>query len=379
MLIVLLGLASVLMWYAGNPGRPAPADQASATPQQGVPVTAARAEARSVPVYLEGLGTVQAFNTVSVKSRVDGQITRVLFQEGQEVKAGDPLFQIDPRPFQAALAQAQATKQKDEAQLHSAQLDLQRYQKLAPTGFQTQQQLDQQTGLVGQLQGAVKADQAQIDNAQLNLDYALIRSPIEGRTGRRMVDVGNVVQSAQNTPLVAIAQLRPIFVTFNVPADRLGEIRKYQMQGPLTVVAYALDDKTEIAQGKLTLINNQVDEATDTVLLKAQFDNESEPLWPGESVNAHLILTMEDNAVTVPPQTVMQGPNGAYVYVLGDNDTAHRRDVAVAQTQQGYSVITNGLVAGDRVVVEGQYRLTDGAKARIGEAQPGAVAQKSAP
>jgi multidrug efflux system membrane fusion protein len=199
MLIVLLGLASVLIWYAGNRG-PAPADQAAAAPQ-GVPVTAARAEARSVPVYLEGLGTVQAFNTVSVKSRVDGQITKVLFHEGDEVKAGDPLFQIDPRPFQAALAQAQATKQKDEAQLHSAQLDPQRYQKLAPTGFQTQQQLDQQTGLVGQLQGAVQADQAQIDNAQLNLDYALIRSPIEGRTGRRMVDVGNVVQSgAEHAP-----------------------------------------------------------------------------------------------------------------------------------------------------------------------------------
>jgi multidrug efflux system membrane fusion protein len=329
-------------------------------------------------VYLEGIGTVQAFNTVSVKSRVDGQITKVLFQEGDEVKAGDPLFQIDPRPFQAALQQAQAVKPKDEAQLHSAQLDLQRYEKLAPSGFSTQQQRDQQRGLVGQLEGAVKADQAQIDNAQLNLDYALIRSPIEGRTGRRMVDVGNMVQSAQNTPLVAIAQLRPIFVTFSVPADRLGEIRKYQMLTPLTVVAYALDDETEIARGQLTLINNQVDEATDTVLLKAQFDNDGEPLWPGESVNAHLVLTMEDNAVTVPPQTVMQGPNGAYVYVLDDNDTAHRRDVAVAETQQGYSVIANGLAAGDRVVVEGQHRLTDGAKARTGEARPGAVAQKSA-
>jgi multidrug efflux system membrane fusion protein len=303
----------------------------------------------------------------------------VLFEEGQEVKAGDPLFQIDPRPFRAALDQARAVKQKDEAQLHSAQLDLQRYQRLAPTGFQTQQQLDQQTGLVGQLQGAVKADQAQIDDAQLNLDYALIRSPIDGRTGRRMVDVGNVVQSAQNAPLVTITQLRPVFVSFNVPAERLGEIRKYQMQAPLTVVAYALDDETEIAQGQLTLINNQVDEATGTVILKAQFDNDGEPLWPGESVNAHLVLSMQDNAVTVPPQTVMHGPNGAYVYVLDEDDTAHRRDVAVAQTQQGYSVIANGLAAGDRVVVEGQYRLTDGAKARIDEAQPGAVAQKPAP
>ena len=163
-----------------------------------------------------------------------------------------------------------------------------------------------------------------------------------------------------------------------MPAERLGDIRKYQMRAPLTVVAYALDDETEIAQGQLTLIDNQVDETTGTIRLKAQFDNDGEPLWPDESVNAHLVLTIEDNAVTVPPQTVMHGPNGAYVYVLDDNDTAHRRDVAVAETQQGYSVIANGLAAGDRVVVEGQHRLTDGAKARTGEARPGAVAQKSA-
>ncbi|HEY7301935.1 MAG TPA: efflux RND transporter periplasmic adaptor subunit [Xanthobacteraceae bacterium] len=362
--IALLAAASVLIWYIEKP-----APQSASAGPRGIPVTAGQAEARNVPVELEGLGTVQAFNTVSVKSRVDGQITKVLFQEGQEVKAGDPLFQIDPRPFQATLQQAQANKQKDEAQLHSAQLDLARYQKLAPTGFSTRQQLDQQTGLVGQLQGAVNADQAQIESAQLNLDYALIRSPIEGRTGRRMVDIGNVVQTAQNAPLVSITQLRPIFVSFTVPAERLDRIRANQAKAPLTVIAYGMDDKTKLAEGKLTLIDNQVDETTGTIRLKAQFANDDEPLWPGEFVNAHLILAIRENAVTVPAQTVMQGPNGPYVFVLDANDAAHQRPVTVASTQDGFAVIEKGLAAGDRVVVDGQYRLTDGSKVKIDEAQ----------
>jgi membrane fusion protein, multidrug efflux system len=377
-LIMVAAAASVLLGYAGSRSPHASGNSAGRAPQA-IPVTAGRAEARDVPDYLEGLGTVQAFNTVSVKSRVDGQITKVLFQEGQEVKTGDPLFQIDARPFQAALEQAQAVKQKDEAQLKSAQLDLQRYEKLAPSGFQTQQQLDQQRGLVGQLQGAVKADQAQIENAQLNLDYSLVRSPIDGRTGRRMVDVGNVVQVAQSAPLVTIAQLRPIFVTFTAPADRLAEIRANQAKAPLTVVAYGMDDKTQLAQGKLTLIDNQVDEATGTIRLKAQFDNDDEPLWPGEFVDAHLILATRENAVTVPAQTVMQGPNGPYVFVLDQGDRAHRRAVTVAVTQEGFSVISKGLAAGDRVVVEGQYRLTDGSQVKTeGEGAQQNVAQQGA-
>jgi multidrug efflux system membrane fusion protein len=193
-----------------------------------------------------------------------------------------------------------------------------------------------------------------------------------------MVDVGNVVQSAQNAPLVTITQLRPVFVSFSVPAERLDLIRKNQAPAPLTVVAYGLDANTPIAEGKLTLINNQVDETTGTVLLKAQFDNDGEPLWPGQSVNARLVLTTREDAVTVPQQSVMHGPNGPYVYVLDDSDAAHRRVVAVELTQEGYSVIANGLAAGDRVVIEGQYRLTDGTKVRIDEPPPGAVAQQSA-
>jgi multidrug efflux system membrane fusion protein len=367
MAIVLLGLTGLAAWRLGLRSQPTVAVAQSAA--QEIPVTAGVAETGDVPVYVEGLGTVQAFNTVSVKTRVDGQITKVLFKEGQEVKAGDPLFQIDPRPFEAALQQAQANKQKDEAQLKSAQLDLERYEKLLPSGFQTRQSYDQQKGTVGQLQAATQADQAQIDNAKLNLDYALIRSPIDGRTGQRLVDAGNMVQSSQNVGLMTITQLKPIFVSFTVPADHLDDIRKNQSQASLAVSAYAMDGHTKIADGMLTLVDNQVDVATGTIHLKAQFDNADEKLWPGEFVNARIVLSIRKDTVTVPAETVMQGPEGAYVYVLSDDNIAHRRKVEVAATQDGRSVISDGLKAGERVVVDGQYRLTDGAKVRIADAQ----------
>jgi multidrug efflux system membrane fusion protein len=365
--IALLALAGLSAWRLGL--RPDPTAAVAQSAAQDIPVTAGVAQIGDVPVYVEGLGTVQAFNTVSVKTRVDGQITKVLFKEGQEVKAGDPLFQIDPRPFETALQQATANKQKDEAQLKSAQLDLDRYQKLLPSGFQTQQSYDQQKGAVGQLQASTQADQAQIDSAKLNLDYALIRSPIEGRTGQRLVDVGNMVQAAQGTGLVTITQLKPIFVSFTVPADRLDDIRKNQLQTPLKVIAYAMDGQTELAEGVLTLIDNQIDVATGTIRLKSEFDNADEKLWPGEFVNARLVLSIRHEAVTVTAETVMQGPQGSYVYVLSDDNAAHRRKVDVAATQDGRSVISDGLRAGERVVVEGQYRLTDGAKVKVGDMQ----------
>jgi len=373
--VVLLG-CGLLIWRLGVPGWSAPA---AAPARPAIPATAGTAETRNVPIYVEGLGTVQAFNTVTVKARVDGQITKVFFREGQEVRAGDELFQIDSRPFTAAVQQAEAVKQKDEAQLQSAQLDLERATKLLAPGFQTRQGYDQQKAAVGQLQAALKADQAQIDSARLNLEYALVRSPIDGRTGRRLVDVGNLVQASQGSALVAITQLRPIFVSFTVPATRLDEIRANQAKQPLRVVAYAMDDRTALAQGELTLIDNQVDVATGTILLKAQFDNEGEPLWPGAFVNARLVLATRDNAVTVPEQAVMQGPNGAYVYVVKDDDTVQRRAVEVAATQEGVAVIGSGLEPGERIVTEGQYRLTDGAKVSLGaprKAEPGGQATR---
>jgi membrane fusion protein, multidrug efflux system len=341
-----------------------------------IPVIAGSAVAKDIPVYVQAIGTVQAFNTVNVRTRVDGQVTEVAFREGQEVRQGDPLFQIDKRPFEAALSQAQATKAKDEAQLHGATLDLERYGQLLPKGFQTRQSYDQQTATVGQLQAAVKADQALIDSAQLNLDYALIRAPISGRTGQRNIDTGNFVQAGQGTNLVTITQLKPIFVSLTVPQESLDDIRQNQAKSPLAVQAYSGDDKTLLSQGSLTLIDNQVDVATGTVHLKATFDNSDERLWPGEFVSAHLIVSTRTNAITVPSQAVLQGANGAYVYVIKPDDTAERRSVDVALTQRGVAVLDKGVSVGERVVVEGQHRLTDGAKLKIDTSQQAALGQE---
>ncbi|MGH9806696.1 MAG: efflux RND transporter periplasmic adaptor subunit, partial [Terriglobia bacterium] len=259
----------------------------------------------------------------------------------------------------------------------SAQLDLQRYGQLLPQGFQTRQSYDQQRATVGQLQASLKADQAQIDSAQLNVDYCLIRSPIAGRTGQLMVDAGNYVQTGQTNSLVTIMEMKPVFVSFNVPADLLSTIRKNQSEHPLKVLAYGTDGTTMLTDGILTLIDNQVDTATGTIHLKAQFANANEPLWPGQPINAHLILATRQNAVTVPAQTVMQGPNGAYVYVLTQNDIAKRRNVDVAATQDGLAVIGKGLQAGTRVVVDGQYRLTDGSKVKVGAPQTASSAEQA--
>jgi membrane fusion protein, multidrug efflux system len=331
-------------------------------PPPAIPVTAGAAAVQDIPVYVRGLGTVQAFQSVTVRTRVDGQITKVLFTEGQEVKAGDPLFEIDPRPFQAALTQAQAMKQRDEAQLQGAQLDLDRYAKLLPSGFQTRQQYDQQTATVGQLKGSIAADDAQIETARLNLQYTDIRSPIDGRTGARLVDLGNFVQAGQSTALVTIAQLKPIFVSFTVPQDHLVDIRANQARGALDVEAYASDDKTLLSRGKLSLIDNQVDTTTGTIHLKATFDNVDERLWPGEFVSARLIISVRAQAVVVPAQTVMQGPQGAYIYVIKPDQTVERRVVQVAGIQDNLAVLEKGLANGERVVVDGQYRLIDGAR-----------------
>jgi multidrug efflux system membrane fusion protein len=366
--VVLLGIATLaivggVLWR--YPPGLAPTAPKAAVAKPAIPVTEATAAAQDIPVYVQGLGTVQAFNTVNVRSRVDGQITEVFFKEGQDVKTGDPLFQIDPRPYQAALAQAQATKAKDEAQLQGAQLDLTRYAKLLPSGFQTQQQYDQQKATVGQLQAAVQADQAQIDTAQLNLNYARVVSPIDGRTGQRLVDVGNYIQGGQNTNLVTVTQLKPIFVSFTLPQSALDPVRQANANGQLVVKAYGDDNKTLLSQGILTLIDNQVDIATGTIHLRATFDNSDQRLWPGEFVNARLVLSTKQNAVTVPAETVMQGPEGTYAYVIKPENTAERRNVSVAMTQDGLAVIDKGLVAGERVVLEGQYRLTQGAKVQI--------------
>jgi membrane fusion protein, multidrug efflux system len=358
---VMVGVAAVWWSHVGGNG---PKAAAQAGPPL-VPVTAGTVVARDVPVLLHGIGTVQAYNMDTIKTRVDGEIVKVDFKEGQEVKEGDPLFQIDPRPYEAALEQAQAQKTKDEASLVGAQLDLDRYSKLLGSGYQTRQSFDEQTATVGALKAAIKGDQAAIDNARLNLEYADIRSPIDGRTGARLVDKGNLVHAADNTALVTVTELRPIFVSFTLPQDTLDAIRQEQQKAPLAVQAFDGQNTMLLSTGKLTLIDNTIDQATGTIHLKARFDNTDERLWPGEFVNLRVVLKVRHGVPTVPAQTVQQGPEGDYAYVIKPDDTVERRDVSVAIVQDGVAVVSKGLKPGERVVVDGQFRLTDGAHVRL--------------
>lgn len=338
-----------------------------------IPVTAGVVATADVPVVLNGIGTVQAFNMVTIKSRVDGQIVKVEFAEGQEVKAGDRLVQIDPRPFQAALEQAQAAKAKDEATLASAQADLDRYSKLVGSGYQTRQSYDQQKAVVAQTQAAIKGDQAQIDTAQLNLGYSDIRSPIDGRLGAKLVDAGNMVRATDATGLVTIAQLKPIFVSFTLPQDVAHKVRERQAKAPLEVMAYGQDATTLLATGKLTLIDNAIDQATGTIRLKASFANGDERLWPGEFANLRVILNVRKGATTVPAQTVQDGATGHFAYVIKPDDTVERREVEIAGVQDGVAIVTKGLSPGEKIVVDGQYRLTQGARVRLSAPAPGAA------
>lgn len=330
-----------------------------------VPVTAAKAERRDLPVYVRGLGSVQGYNTVTVRSRVDGQIVQVAFTEGQEVNAGDLLIRVDPRPYQAALAVAEANKQKDEAQLTSATADLKRDTALLGRGFQTQQIFDQHKALVGQLTASIAADQALIETAKLNLGYTEIRAPISGRLGARLVDVGNLVHASENAGLVTITQLKPIFVSFTVPQSEFERIRQSAKQGPLEAEARAQRDNKRLATGRLTLIDNQIDQATGTLHLKATFDNQDEVLWPGEFVNVRLVVGILHDAVTVPEHAVQQGPDGNYVFVVKPDMTVDLRAVEVAETEKGFAAIGKGLAAGETIVVGGQYRLDRGSKVKI--------------
>jgi multidrug efflux system membrane fusion protein len=342
----------------------------ASTPAPQIPVISGVAEKKDVPQFVRGIGTVQAYNAVTIKSRVDGEIVKVLFTEGQFVKAGDPLIQIDPRPFQAALEAATATLKRNEAQLTGAALDLERYGKLINSGFQSRQSYDQQQAIVGALKGSIAADKAAIETARLNLTYADIRAPIAGRTGQRLVDVGNLVQAGQPTSLVTITQIRPIFVNFTVPQDYADAIRHNQQAGALTVLAYASDDKTLLAEGKLSLIDNQIDVATGTLRLKATFANADERLWPGEFVNVRLVLSMRSSVVTVPQRAVMQGANGYYAYVIRPDGTAQRRTVEVAGMQDGLAIVDKGIESKEQVVVDGQYRLSDGVRVKAEDAKP---------
>jgi multidrug efflux system membrane fusion protein len=337
---------------------------------EAVPVTAGTATARDMAFYVRGLGSVQASNNVTVKSRVDGAIVKVDFTEGQEVKTGDLLFEIDPRPYQAALAQAQANLARDQAQRANAQRNADRDKPLVGKEFISRQQFDADTTNADAQGGTVAADKAAIEAAQLNLDYTQLRSPIDGRTGARQVDIGNLVHASDNTALVTITQLKPIFVSFTAPQSQLDGIRQAQInqaqnKGSVAAEAWSQGEQRQIAKGVLTLIDNQIDAATGTIHLKASFDNQDEALWPGEFVDMRLQVDTLKNAVTVPARSIQAGPDGSYLFVIKPDNTVEQRIVTVAETEDDLAAISKGLSAGEQIVVDGQYRLQQGTKVSI--------------
>ena len=331
------------------------------TGPQVVQVAVATAERRDFPVYLSGLGSVQAWNTVSLKSRVDGQIVQIAFREGQFVKQGDLLIVIDPRPYQVALEQAEAALARDQAQLKNAQLDYDRFQGLFKEGVISQQQYNGQQALVGQLEGTIKSDQAAIDNAKLQLVYTRITSPVNGRIGLRLVDIGNMVHATDTNPLLVVTQLQPIAVVFTLPEDALPTVAQHMKNGTLTVDAYSRDDSTKIASGKLLTIDNQIDQTTGTGKLKAMFENVDNALIPNQFVNARLLLETRKGATVVPAAALQRGPQGSsFTYVVKPDKTVEVRPVKVSLTQGDQSVITSGVAPGDQVVTDGQDKLQAG-------------------
>jgi multidrug efflux system membrane fusion protein len=349
-----LGIGPAFMPYFAPPPAPKAAPPA-------IPVVATMAKRTDVPIYMNGLGTVQAFNSVVVKSRVDGQIVRIHFAEGKDVKAGDLLVEIDPAPYEAALAQAKANKLKNEAQLVKARLDLTRAAQLASSGSGSRQTLETAQASVGQFEASVQADQAAIDLAQSQVNYTRIHSPIDGRVGTRLVDAGNIVRSGDAAGIVSINQLHPIFVNFALPADSLGQIRIKQKDSDVEVLAQDNNGVT-LATGKLTVIDNQVNPATGTINYKATFDNDEEVLWPGRFVNVRAEVDVRRNVVAVPITAVQQGPDGTYAFVVGEDRIIKKRDIKVGIVDRMTAVIDEGLVPGELVVIDGQYRIQAGSR-----------------
>src|SRR6266849_5712024 len=334
---------------------------ARASTQIVVPVGVATAERHDVPVYLKGLGSVTASNTVSVKSRVDGQLAQVNFREGQNVSKEDLLAVIDPRPFQVALDQAQANLFRDQAQLRDARLNYERFKSLLQeSGAMSQQQVDTQRATADQLEGAVRADQAAIDQQKLNLAYCHITAPISGRIGIRLVDVGNMVHAADTNPMLVITQLQPVSVLFTLPEDSLPTVAQHMRNGTLEVDAYSRDDQTKLATGKLLTIDNQIDQSTGTGRLKAVFDNKDNILWPNQFVNTRLLLEVHKNSTVIPAVAVQRGPQGTFVFTVKPDKTVEVRPVAVSLTQNNVSSIASGIAPGDAVVVDGQDKLQAG-------------------
>jgi len=352
----------------------APGGRAAALGPVSVAVTPALKQ--NIPYYLSGLGTVNPFNTVTVKSRVDGQLEKVNFTEGQFVHEGDLLAQIDPRPFQVALEQMEGQLARDQAQLNNARVDFKRYDQLQKEGVIASQQVDTQNAQVGQLEGALRSDQAQIDNEKLQLMYCRITAPISGRVGLRLVDQGNMIHASDPGGLVVITQVQPIAVIFTLPEDNLPEVIQHMKNEQLGVEAYSRDDQNKLAVGKLLTVDNQIDPTTGTVRFKAAFDNHDLSLWPNQFVNTRLMLAVRKDAIVVPLAAIQRGTQGSYVYTVKSGKAA-MQPVKVDLTQGNIALIANGVAAGDQVVVDGQERLQAGTPVEVHNVSSGAPAATS--
>jgi multidrug efflux system membrane fusion protein len=364
-------------------GAPAASDQAKAEQQKPpkIPVTVAEVKKADFPVYLYGLGAVEPYDTVTVSSRVDGEITKVAFKQGQMVKEGDILAQIDPRPYQAALDQALAKKAQDEAMLKNANLNLQRYTTLAQQDFASRQQLDTQQATVDQLAAQIKGDQAAIDNAQTQLSYTTIRSPLTGKTGFRLVDSGNIVHASSTTGIVTVVKLQPISVVFTAPEEDVPQINNALAAAEVPVTALSSDGRRTLSEGKLALVNNQVDQASGDIRMKATFANDDNVLWPGLSVATRLLVDTLKQVVVAPSDAIERGPNGLYAFVVGGDNKVKMQEVKVAQEDGGMSVVVDGLSPGQKVVTAGQYRLKQDAVVEPTDAQaaPAQTAAQNTP
>jgi membrane fusion protein, multidrug efflux system len=356
--LVVAGLAGGSFWYLR---KSQPAVAAGPVPTA-VPVVAATVAGKDVPIYLRGIGTVVAYNTDVVRSQIQGQLVQITFTEGQTVKTGDLLAQIDPRPYQAQIAQLSANRDRDQAQLTNAEANLSRYNKLGDKGYATPQLVETQKAQVEQLQAAVKADQALIDQANVQLSYTRLTSAIPGITGVRQIDIGNIIHPTDPNGLVVVTQIEPISLLFTLPQSDLPVIQDQMAKGPLKVIAYSQDNKIKLDEGSLLLVNNEIAGTTGTIQLKAEFANHAHRLWPGQLVNARLLLETRKDAITVAGSAVQQGQTGTYVYVVKADQTAELRPVHVAQISDGQALIDQGLKSGEVVVVDGQYRVKEGGR-----------------
>src|SRR5580693_2361799 len=350
--------AAVIYWRHGS------TETAKAAPPS-VPVIVTQAAQQDVPIYYDALGTVQALNTVALRAQVNGQIVSIDFRQGQDVKKGDVLAKIDPAPFRAAFDQAVAKKAQDQALLIDAQKDLERFKTLVVKNVETQQNVDAQQAKVDQLKATVDADQAAIEAAKTQLDFTTIAAPIDGVVGFRQIDIGNIIHTTDANPLTVLTQIQPSQAVFTLPQDDLGPVREAMLHGEVAVLAFDQNDEQQLAQGHLLLVDNQIDQSTSTIRLKAEFPNQDERLWPGEFVRIRILITTYKDAVTVPPVAVQRGPDGLYTWVIKSDNTVEQRPIQALTVSESLAVVTKGLSPGEHVVTDGQSRLDVGSHVAI--------------